>query len=361
MQINGFQQPPPLTLEYLGAHGMLFRADALQLLANIKDSSVDLVFADPPFNLGKDYNTPDFRDEIGTEFYKGWCRTWLLEVVRVLKPGGSLFLYHLPKWLIELGHWLNTIHGVEYKSWIALNMKSGFPIKGRIHPAHYGMLHYIKKGATPTFNTVRTKSPTCRHCKKLIRDYGGYIGKYQRFQENGDLWVQISDFWDDTRPARQEKSRSKLVNELPVQVPERAILMATKPGDVVLDCFGGGGSTFHAAELTGRIWIGGEIGKPVAILRRIATFFGTTVERKTVPTRLRQCFQSKFLTAILQDRPLRRKTPIAAAGKLPRVEVAADKYASRSRVFEASTTSGSKRRDGIAATKKNRSTQTRPS
>lgn len=333
MHINGlYQPPPPLTLEYLGTHGILFRADALQLLANIRDESINVAFADPPFNLGKDYKTRNFRDEMGTEFYKGWCRTWLLEMVRVLKPGGSLFLYHLPKWLMELGYWLNTIHTIEYKCWIALNMKSSFPAKGRIYPAHYGLLHYVKKGASPTFNVVRTRSPVCRHCKKLIRDYGGYLEKYQQYHRDGALWVQVSDFWDDTRPARQEKSRSKFVNELPVQIPERAILMASNPGDVVLDCFGGGGSTFHAAELHGRFWIGSEIGRPLAILKRMATFFGTE-KRDAAPVRLRQCFGSKFLTTVLEGHNSRGRTPTAVTGKLPKKNVAADKYASKSRVF----------------------------
>jgi hypothetical protein len=139
MQINGFYPPPPLSTQYVGPGGIFFRADALQLLANIKTDSVDLAFTDPPFNLRKNYENPNFGDEMGTEFYRAWCRTWLLELVRVLKPGGSLFIYHLPRWLIDFGNWLNTIHSVEYKAWIALKMKSGFPVKGRIHPAHYGL------------------------------------------------------------------------------------------------------------------------------------------------------------------------------------------------------------------------------
>jgi site-specific DNA-methyltransferase (adenine-specific) len=333
MQVNGFYQPPPpLTLEYLGSGGALFRADALQLLANIKDESVDIAFADPPFNIGKDYETLDFRDEMGTEFYKGWCRTWLLEVVRVLKPGGSLFLYHLPKWLIDLGFWLNTIHTIEYKSWIALKMKSGFPMKGRIHPAHYGLLHYVKKGRRPTFNVVRTVSPVCRHCKKLIRDYGGYRGKYKRFELGGSLWVQMSDFWEDTRPARQEKARSKFVNELPVQVPERAILMASRPGDLVLDCFAGGGSTLHAAQLHGRFWIGGEIGRPISALKRIATSFGTA-EANSLPVRLRECFNNKFSRAVVSEHSERRTPPIMRVG-VAKTSDLANRYAIKSRVFD---------------------------
>ncbi len=330
MQTNGFYAPPPLSMEYVGPGGIFFRADALQLLANIRTGSIDLAFVDPPFNLRKSY--PDFGDEMGAEFYKGWCRTWLLELVRVLKPGGSLFIYHLPRWLIEFGNWLNTIHSVEYKAWIALKMKSGFPVKGRIHPAHYGLLQYAKIGAPPTFNVVRTKSPVCRHCGRLIRDYGGYKDKYKKYELDGAMWVQISDFWEDTRPARQEKARAKFVNELPVQIPERAILLATKPGDVVLDCFAGGGSTLRAAQLHQRLWIGCDIGKPNAALARIAIFFGAE-ERQSPPSRLKECFSEKFLKTALHQSAQRKRRRISKAGKLAKSNVAADKYASKSRVF----------------------------
>jgi len=332
MHVNGFYSPPPLATEYVGPRGIFFRADALQLLANIKSDSVDLAFADPPFNLRKNYENPNFADEMGTEFYRGWCRTWLLELVRVLKPGGSLFIYHLPSWLIEFGNWLNTIHRVEYKAWIALKMKSGFPVKGRIHPAHYGLLQYVKTGAPAIFNVVRTKSPVCRHCGRLIRDYGGYKHKYKKYELEGAMWVQISDFWDDTRPARQEKARAKLVNELPVQIPERAILLATRPGSVVLDCFAGGGSTLHAAQLHQRFWIGCDIGEPNAALSRIATFFGVE-ERDSPPPNLRKCFTDNFLRSVLRQNGLRKRRPILKAGKLLKPNATADRYSSKSRVF----------------------------
>src|SRR5207247_10370891 len=128
----------------------------------------------------------------------------LLECTRVLKPGGALFLYHLPKTLMQLGTWLSSVvDALDYKAWIALKMKSGFPIKGRIHPAHYGLLYFVKKGAERTFNVVRQRSPRCRNkkCRELVRDYGGYRGKYKQFEADGDVWIEISDFWEEPRPA----------------------------------------------------------------------------------------------------------------------------------------------------------------
>jgi site-specific DNA-methyltransferase (adenine-specific) len=298
----------------------------------MRKESVDLAFIDPPFNLGKDYKIHGFRDRsLNEEEYRGWCRTWIIELAKILKPGGALFLYHWPKWLMDLGAWMNTVSTLEYRSWIAMKMKSGFPIRGRLHPAHYGLLYYVKKGPKPTFNVVRSKSPTCRSCGELVRDYGGYKKTYDRFRDaDGSLWVQISDFWEDTRPARQEKSREYQVNELPLQIPERAILMATNPGDVVLDCFAGGGSTLHAAHLTGRYWVGADFGAPTAALRRLGTFIGT--EEVSAPSpKILNCFNERFAEEVLRVR-LGKRRPVRQVNLLARTD-AEEKYASKSRII----------------------------
>ena len=328
---NGFS-PPPISAEYVKREGVLLRCDCLDLLANLKKNSIDLVFADPPFNLGKNYRVGGFRDRsLNEEEYRGWCRTWLIELVKKLKPGGSLFLYHWPKWLMDLGAWMNGLPTLEYRSWIAIKMKAGFPIKGRVHPAHYGLLHYTKRGAEATFNVVRSKSPTCRKCGQLLRDYGGYRKTYDRFTDpDGSLWVQVSDFWEDTRPARQEKSRESQVNELPLQIPERAILMASKPGDIVLDCFAGGGSTLHAAHMTGRQWIGGELGVPTASLRRLGTFVGIT-EDPHPSQRILNCFTEPFRSKVLHIQPSKDR-PVQQVELLRRAD-AEEKFASKSKVF----------------------------
>lgn len=318
-----------LDAKFIGRHGVLIQADCLDLLANMRNDSVDLIFLDPPFNIKKRYNIPDFKDNFDNEFYKGLCRTWILECIRVLRPGGSIFVYHLPKWLMELGAWLNSLHGLEYRAWIAMKMKNGFPIKGRIHPAHYGLLYYVKAGGPSTFNVVRERSPKCRHCGELTRDYGGYRKKYKKYESDGDLWVQTSDFWEDTRPASHEKMRSTKINELPLQVPERAILMASNPGDVVLDCFSGGGSTLHAAEIHNRLWIAADVESPTASLQRIRTFLHWE-EKATPPSKILRCFTEEFSKGILTIDPNRKKRAIKAVK--PLAEMTSEKFKSKSRV-----------------------------
>ena len=200
-------------------------------------------------------------------------------------------------------------------------MKSGFPIKGRLHPANYGILYYVKRGEKFTFNVVRQKPPVCRHCGKLIRDYGGYRKKYEKFEdEDGIPWIQISDFWEDTRPARQDKSRKLKINELPVHIPERIILMASNPGDVVLDIFGGG-STYHAAQMHERFWIGCDIAEASirATLSRFATIWGP--EEQDMPLdEVTRCFKPEYIDYFLKGKNERnlaliRHVPILGNGK----------------------------------------------
>lgn len=302
--------PNNTNIVYLNERGIFFKADCLDLLTGIKSNSVDLIFTDPPFNLKKDYGTDQYNDSMASDAYRKWCQTWLFELIRVLKPGGALTIYQWPKLLIELGAWLNQIPILRYRSLISLKMKSGFPIKGRLHPANYGILYYVKKGAKPTFNVARHKTPICRHCGKEIRDYGGYRKKFVKFEDNeGVPWIQISDFWEDTRPARQDKSRKLRINELPIHIPERIILMASKEDDVVLDIFGGGGSTYHAAQMHNRNWIGCEIGDITATLSRFATVWGRK-EKETPNSKVANCFNEEYLGHFAEKRKKKRYYPI---------------------------------------------------
>jgi site-specific DNA-methyltransferase (adenine-specific) len=301
---------------YINKKGILFHADCLDLLSGIKNESIDLVFADPPFNLGKNYDTTAYSDSMSTEAYKDWCCIWMNELVRVLRPGGSLTIYSWPRWIIEVGAQLHTIPELEYRSLISLKMKSGFPIKGRLHPSNYCILYYTKKSAKPTFNVIRYRTPVCRHCGKEIRDYGGYRDKFRRFEDaDGIPWIQISDFWEDTRPARHDKSRKLKINELPIHIPERVILMASNKHDVVLDIFGGGGSTYQAAQMHDRFWIGCEIGNLNACLSRFATIWGKT-EVLNPPRRISKCFVPKYLRPLLKRRTQEGDFPIQNADPL---------------------------------------------
>jgi site-specific DNA-methyltransferase (adenine-specific) len=233
-------------------YGALFNDDCLSFLRATKSESIDTVFADPPFNLGKVYGKR-VNDKRAEEEYIEWGREWIRESVRVLKPGGAFFLYNLPKWNVRFGSYLADL-GMDFRHWIAISIKFGLPISGRLYPAHYSLLYYTK-GKPKTFGRIRTPIETCRHCGGEIKDYGGHRSA---MNPNG---VNLTDVWTDIPPVRHRKFKSKkrTANQLSTKLLERVINVSTQPGDVVLDPFGGSGTTFDVAERLGRYWIGTEI------------------------------------------------------------------------------------------------------
>jgi site-specific DNA-methyltransferase (adenine-specific) len=238
------------------SNGFLLNDDCMELLQNMRSGMVDCVFADPPFNLDKNYG-PGVHDNLPEKDYLSWTKSWLRECIRVLKPGGSLLVYNVPRWQIQIGAWLMSNAKLSFRHWISVSMKNSPPRGTRLYPAHYGLL-YFTKGEPKTFNKdlVRVPLPTCRKCHEPLPDWGGYK---DRLHPGG---VNLSDIWTDTSPVRHRryKARQKGVNELDPKIPERAILLTTQPGDIVLDPFGGGGTTYRMAERHGRRWLGAEIG-----------------------------------------------------------------------------------------------------
>ncbi|MBI5365757.1 MAG: site-specific DNA-methyltransferase [Planctomycetes bacterium] len=252
--------PAPRHVTALGA---LYAADCLELLPRLRAGVVDTVFADPPFNLGKAYGRRT-DDRLPEGRYLEWCRAWLAECVRVLRPGGALFLYNLPRWNLLLGAWL-VERGLTFRHWIAVEQSAGLPIPGRLHPSHYSLL-YLTQGPPRTFRRIRTPIARCRHCGGEIKDYGGHRGAMN------PLGVTLKDVWTDIPPVRhwKFKSRKRRANALSTKLVERAVEMSTAPGDLVLDPFGGSGTTFAVCERTGRRWLGIEIDYCDQIVERLA-------------------------------------------------------------------------------------------
>ena len=245
-------------------HGVLYHVDCLELLGRLRSETVDCVFADPPFNLGKDYKNGFDDQKAKTQYYE-WCAAWIAECARVLKTGGSFFLYALPELAVRFAAFMNE--RLEFRHWIALTMKGTYSRGKRLYPAHYALLYYTK-GEPRTFNRVRLPIPTCRHCGGEIPDYGGHRDK---LNPEG---LNLTDFWDDTSPNRHKKFKVRPgVNELKLMIPERAILISTEPEHLVLDPFGGGGSTYHACEKHHRHWIGSELYDCRHIQRRLEESF----------------------------------------------------------------------------------------
>jgi len=241
-------------------YGRLYNGDALELFKTVPDNSIDTIFADPPFNLSKEYDE-GVNDSKTYSEYINWCMKWLDECVRVLKPNGSLFIYNVPHWHTYLSAYLNE--KLNFWAWIAVDMKFSLPIQNRLYPAHYSLLYYVKGSKPKTYNNQRIPMLTCRHCGGELKDYGGYKNKMN------PKGVNLSDVWTDIYPVRHSNTKKRKFNELPVKLLDRVITMSTNKGDTVLDPFGGSGTTFAVSEILERNWIGFEIGNCEIIKNRL--------------------------------------------------------------------------------------------
>ena len=127
--------------------------------------------------------------------------------------------------------------------------------------------------------------PACRHCGKDVKDYGGHR-KYLN-----PLGLNLTDFWEDTAPARHRKFKTRWhVNELKPMIAARCFAIATNRGDIVMDPFGGGGSSFEAAQGLGRYWIGSEVTDCQPIAERLIDKFPGS-ERVSPPKKLLAAFR----------------------------------------------------------------------
>jgi site-specific DNA-methyltransferase (adenine-specific) len=271
-------------------HGTLYQEDCLDLMTSMESDSIDLIFADPPFNLDKDYPS-GINDSLKEKEYREWTEDWLSECVRVLKFGGSLFLWNLPKWNTYFSKYLND--RLTFRHWIAVDIKYTLPIQGRLYPSHYSLLYYTKGPKPSTFNPDRLPMETCPHCYKELKDYGGYKHK---MNPSG---INLTDVWYDIPPVRHRKYKArKGANELSIKLMDRIIEMSTEEGDLVFDPFGGAGTTYIVSELKKRKWIGVELGPVKAIMDR----FDSINDEKEYLKNYRKNYNHLFPEEVLRQR-----------------------------------------------------------
>jgi len=223
--------------------GRVICGDALDFLRLMDSACADLIFLDPPFNLGKTYGEKGREHDRRPEpDYHDWLTRIVLECVRVLTPGGALYLYHLPRWAMRLGAIIEE--HLRFRHWIAISMKNGFVRGQSLYPAHYALL-YFTKGAPLRFRRPKVAPSSCRHCGKIIKDYGGYWPIIER------RGLNLSDFWEDLSPVRHRNRKNRTANELPELLFGRVMEISGAPDMLYVDPFAGAGSGVISAVKAG--------------------------------------------------------------------------------------------------------------
>ncbi len=236
---------------------VVHHGDAVKILQQYPDNSIDLVFADPPYNLDKAYHVYD--DERADKEYVKWCNAWLREYARVLKPTGSLYVLNLPRWTMYHAAFLNQ--HLHFQNWIVWDAMS--EPRGKLMPAHYGLLFYTKHPTDFTFNYDKVGQLDARYyCLRssCIR---------KRKAEGVDDKMPLTDIWWDIHRIKHRRDRDSHPCQLPDALMERIIRLSTNEGDVVLDALCGAGTTPVAAVKLGRRYVAIDVDeKYVRMTRR---------------------------------------------------------------------------------------------
>ncbi|HEX6778546.1 MAG TPA: site-specific DNA-methyltransferase [Ktedonobacterales bacterium] len=217
----------------------IIQGDALALLKAVPSASIDLVIADPPYNLGKDYgNNHDLK---GFNEYLDFSRAWLSETHRVLKSTGTLYVFMGVRFISYVYDILDQKLEMYFNSWLTWHYTQGMGRTRGFSPRHDDILMFTKS-EDYQFHLDDIRVP-----QKYYRERNNMAGA-----NPGDVWVFSHVHYSN--PEREEHPTQK-----PEALIERMIRASSSEGDTILDPFAGSGTTLRVAQQMQRNCLGFEL------------------------------------------------------------------------------------------------------
>ncbi|MFI5453850.1 MAG: DNA-methyltransferase [Isosphaerales bacterium] len=237
--------------------------DCLKLFPMLEAGTIDLIFADPPFNIGYDYDIYDDRRD--ADAYIDWSLAWGREVVRVLKPSGAFWLAIGDEFAAELKVLFHRELGLSLRSWVIWYYTFGVHCTKKFARSHAHLFHFVKDPKRFTFNDREIRVPSARQLiyfdaranpEGRLPDDTWIL----RPQDVPDGFTPESDTWYVPRVCGTFKERAGWHGcQMPEQVLGRIIRACSNPAEVVLDPFGGSGTTLAVAKKLDRRFVGFEL------------------------------------------------------------------------------------------------------
>ncbi len=241
----------------------IHQGDCIAGMAQLPAESVDLAFADPPFNIGYQYDV--YEDKRAAEDYLAWTRRWGAEVVRVLKADGTFWLAIGDDFAAELKLIFQRELGLCCRSWVLWYYTFGVQCKYKFARSHTHLFHFVKNPKAFTFNVEAIRVPSARQL--VYADRRGHpAGRLPddtwilRPQDIPEGFQAQEDVWYFPRVAGTFKERAGWHGcQMPEQLLGRIIQACSHRDETVLDPFGGSGTTLVVAKKLFRRFIGFEL------------------------------------------------------------------------------------------------------
>ena len=231
---------------------ILICGDAIQVLSEqIADNSIDLIFADPPYNIGKNFNGR--KDSWPSEeAYLKWCYSWLDLCIRKLKPNGSFYVMtatqNMPFFDIYLRKRLTILSRIVW-----YYDSSGVQAKNYYGSLYEPILFCVKDKANYTFNAADVLVEAKTGAQRKLIDYRKAIPTVYNAQK------VPGNVWELPRVRFKMPEYEEHPTQKPVALLERIIRASSNVGDIILDPFAGTFTTSFVAKQLGRKSVGIEI------------------------------------------------------------------------------------------------------
>lgn len=236
----------------------LWQGDAIDWLKSLDDESIDLVFADPPYNIKK----AEWDVFESQSAYVDWSMEWIREASRVLKPTGSLYICGFSEILADLK--LPSLKYFKGCRWLVWHYKNKANLSNDWGRSHESILH-LRKTKKFSLNVDNVRIPYGAHTLKypshpqsVTSQYGQ--GKDHTWQPH-PMGAKPRDVFEIPVIANGMEERTTHPTQKPEELMRKIILASSKIGDVIIDPFVGSGSTVVVAEQLQRKWMGCDMSR----------------------------------------------------------------------------------------------------
>ncbi len=257
--IGGRLDPATPTLFYSHPHGEIWVGDARTWLRSLETESVDMIFADPPYNIKKaEWDTFESQEE-----YLEWSLQWIREAARVLKPTGTLYICGFSEIIADLK--LPASRYFKGCRWLIWHYKNKANLGSDWGRSHESILHF-RKSRLFTFNMDNVRIPYGNHTLKYPEhpqaessQYGKGNGRSNTLWQPHPRGAKPRDVIEIPTTCNGMHEKTPHPTQKPEELLRKLILASSNVDDLIVDPFLGSGTTAVVAEQLHRRWKGCDI------------------------------------------------------------------------------------------------------
>ncbi|MGK7922770.1 MAG: site-specific DNA-methyltransferase [Trichodesmium sp.] len=239
-------------------NGKLYQGDTIDWLSSLESESVDLIFADPPYNIKK----ADWDNFETQETYVNWSLKWIEQSARVLKKNGTMYVCGFSEILADIKH--PSMKFFESCRWIIWHYKNKANLGNDWGRSHESLLH-LRKTKKIKLNIDDIRIPYGAHTLKYPSHPQAETSQYGNAGKRKEVWTphpkgaKPKDVIDIPTTCNGMNESTPHPTQKPEELVRKFVLASSQKSDIVLDPFSGSGTTLVVAEQLGRKWLGCDL------------------------------------------------------------------------------------------------------